>query len=492
MKRGKQNLKHNEPLSLLPISDEPNILLYEFNLWKHPIFFIDKKSEGQQKMIDLRFSSEAGEGYWRVSPSMDYGAGGPFEDLALIIINKLINEMPRPISNPINIGPLSKILALMGYEQSKGSLGGQPYKRLKLAIRRMASLTISTKYAFYDKDRGRHLSGADGVFHILDSCLFVGETDGDGSKSEANLIWLNATLLKSINRRYVGPIDLDFYQDLKPVSRALFKILQIVFFATKGLNTPANFRYSTICEKTTITRQKSLSLAKNVLNQAHTELTAKGYIKDHRWEIIKGEKGDWKILYWPGELANNFSALHIPAKGVHWLTNTDGETHRPHVKQLAIESPTLFDVIGSGVQLKEEIQDQHTHLDDKERLVIIQRCIDFYVTEFQKHHGNKPLIKKDRDHAIIRELITNGYTEKDIRSLLRLYLLETENDYVVSSGYTLPVFKAVLNTFVITLSKKRKAQQQKNKSPQIKPAADQKPWDEISKEDIKKAADGIF
>jgi hypothetical protein len=459
MTRLKRPSKKDETLSLLPTSYEPNILMYEFNLWRHPIFFIDRKSEGQQKMIDLRFTSQAGEGYWRVAPSMDYGAGGPFEDLALIIINKLINEMPRPISNPINIGPLSKILAMMGYEESKGSLGGWPYERLKLAIRRMASLTISTKYAFFDKDKGRHLSGADGVFHILDSCLFIGETDGEGNRAEANLIWLNATLLKSINRRYVGPIDLDFYQDLKPVSRALFKILQVVFFATKGLNTPANFRYSTICDKTTITRQKSLSLAKNVLNQAHDELTRKGYLKDHRWEVIKGEKGDWKILYWPGAMADKFSALHVPAKAIHWLTNTDGDTPQPAVKQLEMEaSPTLFDVIASGVQLKEEGkgQQQGEGAYDKEHREIIERSIEFYVTEFKKHHGNKPLIVKNRDHAIIRELITNGYSEKDIRALLRLFLLESENEFVAKSGYTLPVFKTVINTFVITLNMKRK------------------------------------
>lgn len=220
---------------------------------------------------------------------------------------------------------------------------------------------------------------------------------------------------------------------------------------------------------------------KNVLNQAHDELTKKGYIKDHRWDVIKGEKGDWKILYWPGALADKFSALHVPGKAIHWLANTDGDTPPPAVKQLEVKSsPSLFDIIGSGVQLKEEGKGQQVEgADYKEHQESIERSIEFYVTEFQKRYGNKPLIVKNRDHAIIRELITNGYSEKDIRSLLRLFLLETENEYVTKSGYTLPVFKTVINTFVITLNMKRKDQE----------AAEQKRRERQEFEEFKKAKD---
>ena len=315
--------KESSSPSLLPSDYYQNIILHEFNLLRHPVFFTSSKHEGKQKMIEFRFKNEYGEGYWIVSPSMADGAGGPFEDLALMILNKIITELPRPVTNPINIGPLSRILSLMDYEATKGSKGGWPYERLKTAIRRMASISIKSKFAFFDKEKGRYLDDSDGTFHILDACLFVGEVDDDGEKSESNLIWLNATLLKSVNRRYVGPIDLDFYSNLKPMARALFKVLQVVFFAIKGQAFPAVFRYSTLCDRTTLARQATLSRAKQLLAPAHEDLLSKGFLKSFQWEKIPGEKNDWKVKYWPGALADKYSSLHIPTKGIHFLSDTE-------------------------------------------------------------------------------------------------------------------------------------------------------------------------
>lgn len=474
----------------LPFSEEPNILLYEFNLWKHPLFFISKSAEGSNQVIDVRFKTDNGDGYWRVAPSVDYGAGGQFEDLTLIIINKIINEMPRPIENPINIGPLSRILQLMGYSNSEGSLGGKAYARLKLAIRRIASLTISSKYAFYDKERGRHLAGADGVFHIFDSCLFVGEETSDRIKAESNLIWLNNTLLKSLNRRYVGPIDLDFYQNLKPLSRAIFKMLQIVFFATKGTNLPAQFRYSTLCEKTTITRQKKLYIAKSVMNPAHQELMSTGYIERFEWIKIKGVKDDWKLYYWPGPRAHSYTALHIPVKGIHWLTDTQGEhPQKEPPQEIEQEMPTLFDMLGSGADIADP--DKKT-IDNETRELLISRCIDFYKDHFRQTHGNNPIIKQDKDRTLMGDLIDNGYSEQDICSLLTLYLADKDNEFIMQSGYSLPVFKSVLNTFVIRLSQRRKRARKASDEKDEDKKKPKDPWDGISKDDIQKATKGIF
>ena len=485
----KKTKKENGLTQLLPDETlQQNIIQYEFNLLNRPLFFVDKKSEGKMKEINIPIKTEAGVGHWIVSPTMKLGAGGPFEDMVLLILNKIINELPRPVSNPINIGSLRQILSLMDYGDDNGGWG---YTRVKTAIRRMVHLAISHKFSFYDKKLGKYMTDADGEFHILDQCLFIGEPMPAGGVSEHNLIWMSSTLLKSINSRYVGPVDLDFYNNLRPLSRALFKILQVVFFAMKGEGFFAQFCYSTICARTTIKRQTIMSLAQRKLEDAHEELRVKGFLKTYRWEKIKGEKKDWKIKYWPGPLADKYSALHVPTKGITFLTNTDGETV-PAVepKQLIHTTPSLFDAIYSEPPETVVPVEGDTDIATSDLLnTQTSTLINFYLTEFSKHYTNKPLIDNKRDFAIIRDLLQHGYVMRDLRSLLRLFLMEKTNDYISNSGYTIPVFKTVLNSLLVKLDAKRK-ERAANK-PLKKTDKTVGPWEEISKDDIKKARESI-
>jgi hypothetical protein len=274
-----------------------DITYHEMNILKMPLFHLDTKSTGKHGIITVRIKTKNGVGIWQVSSNIKYGLGGPFDDAVLMTLGKIISNMPKPVENPIDIGSLKNIARIMGYTDP----GGRGISKIKTSIKRFTSLLIESEFSFFDKSSKKYLDKIEGTFHLLDKAIFVNDVI-DSNESDRNLIWLNDTILKNINSGYICPVKLDLYFKLKNVSaRALIKILTESFYA--AIHYPVCYRYSTICERSTLKKRKHLSLAKQQLDLSHDELVKEGFLEKYGWDNIKGVKDDWYIRYWPGYLA---------------------------------------------------------------------------------------------------------------------------------------------------------------------------------------------
>lgn len=281
-----------------------DIIYFEQNMFRLPLFFVNKKDAGSQKVLYIPIKTKEGEGYWKVSPNVEFGAGGPFTDVVLAALNKIFSLKQKPLTNPIDIGSLRGIAKIIGLSDQ----GGFILEKIKTEIKRLSSLLIISKFTFFDKDKGRYLSEVDGVFHILDNAVFIGERLGD-SVSDRNMVWLSDKYLRSINAWYVSPVDIDFYLKLKNTERALFRVLAVRFFANRKNSSPVILKYSTICALTTLMQRSSLSLAKQQLDSSHASLVKRGYLLKYEWKSIPMTKEDWCLYYWPGPLAEKYISI---------------------------------------------------------------------------------------------------------------------------------------------------------------------------------------
>lgn len=427
------------PIEQLQISDDfsESIIWHEFNLFRMPLFFISKKDVGTDKILSIKLKSDHGEGYWKVSPNVELGAGGPFEDELLVALNKIFTERPKPLTNPIEIGPLSGIARIMNYN----GIGGITTNRIKLGIKRIASLLISSKYAFFDKESRRFLTDIDGVLHIINEAVFIGEKSSDGSVSDKNLIWINEKLLRSINSFYVTPLDIDFYMKMKDTEKALYKQLIIRFYANRKKKEPVFFKYTSICNLTTLKVKTSISAARQQLDPAHNLLLQKGFLSNFSWEKIKGNKKDWLIYYWPGPLAAKYINIFPSFASKKEINTIDYTT-----EELADAVPPVETPSSQGIS--EALFPSQSQKD-------VEKVADFYIKSFSGRFGEKPMLAVARDYPIIEDLLRQYSVEK-VCALLVLYLTTSNDAFITQSGYTLPVFKSVINKLIIELNKKIK------------------------------------
>lgn len=275
---------------------------HEFNLLKFPIFVLDRHIAGKPGIININIQTkDGGIGKWQVSSNVEYGLGGPFDDAVFMALNKILSNIPKPIQNPIDIGSLRGIARMIGIEKP----GKAVFTAIRRSLHRLNSLLIKSELTYFDKLKGRKLNEAEGSFHLVEKVCFTNQITSNNQLSEKNHIWFSDNFLNNINNGYVCPIDLGFYFNLKTdTARALFKLFIESFYAVRGKATAEiKFRYSTICERTTLKKRVHLSLAEQQLNPAHEELLSKGFFKSYCWSNINGEKHDWYLSYVPG--ANN-------------------------------------------------------------------------------------------------------------------------------------------------------------------------------------------
>ncbi|RMD59481.1 MAG: hypothetical protein D6828_01410, partial [Nitrospirae bacterium] len=304
----------------------------EANLFRMPLFVFDKHMVGKNISLKYLWEKDGKKCLWQVSPNVEYGLGGAFDDAVLMAIWKIISDMKKPVENPINIGSLRNIARIMGYKKPSG----KEFLKIKTSLYRLASLTLITAYSFFSKEKGRYLEIKEGIFHLIDKVYLSTEDKNREGNIEENLIWLNHEVLSNINEHYVRPIDLDFYFSLKHnITRGLFKILSESTFASTSSDNSVRYKYSTICSRLVIRQWKNLSRAKQQLDPAHRELVAKRFLASFRWDGIKNTKNDWYIQYIPekgGEIK-----IITPPKAIE--SDTADKTEKQlEVKPKAIEA----------------------------------------------------------------------------------------------------------------------------------------------------------
>src|SRR5207302_853036 len=81
--------------------------------------------------------------------------------------------------------------------------------------------------------------------HVFDRAVSVGKELEDGTIADANYVWLSSWQLDNINQKFLLPIDLETYRELKNhISKALIPLLQIWLYASKKQPTAGRSRSS--------------------------------------------------------------------------------------------------------------------------------------------------------------------------------------------------------------------------------------------------------
>ena len=287
---------------LIPAENTVEIVRAEVNLLNFP-FFILEDTKKKYTTLELRATinrdGKRVEVLWRVLGHPDLGGiPGAFDKKLFNAILEIIEELPKPIQNPIPLGSIYSLCKRMGI-----SPHGENPKRVRESLQRMSNTTIISENTFYSKEKKGWISD---TFHIFDRIVWEGKKLDDGTIAEENYLFLGTNFLDNINARYLRPLDNGYYKSLNSsIAMRLYEILGPIFYKLIKTKTGkyAEFRYSTLCMKIPMKRQKYLSKAQQILSEPHRELTEKGYIKTPLWVEIKGKKDDWLIRYPIGEKA---------------------------------------------------------------------------------------------------------------------------------------------------------------------------------------------
>jgi len=235
---------------------------------------------------------------WKVLAQPEFGYPNHFDKRVHKAVERIIEELPAPIQNPIPIGSFYNLCQKMGVTK-----GGKTYKSIRLALIKLRATTIQSKGAFYSKNDEKYIED---VFGVYDRVIFTGERLENGEIADDNYIYLNSWYLDNINANYVKPIDWDYYISLKtPLAQRLYELLGVKFYGVMMKKAKKlSYKYSTLCELLPAVRQKYLSKAKTVLDPAHEKLKETGFLGDYDWdETSPKTKGDWLITYTVGERA---------------------------------------------------------------------------------------------------------------------------------------------------------------------------------------------
>ncbi|MBC7320089.1 replication initiator protein A [bacterium] len=277
----------------------PDKIRSEVNFLIYPIFKLEKKRE--DGVIEVRIAVEREnqrlELFWGVYPHQYYGIPGPFDKRVFDAIQEIIEELPRPIQNPIPIGSFYSLCKRMGIDET----AGKNYEMIEKSLKRLTGILIDSKETFYDKGKRKWIEE---IFHLFDKVVFAGEEFEDGTIADTNYIYLNSKYLDNINNGYVKPIDYKFYRELNSnISRRLYELLGVKFYPIFQRNIDIKFiryLYDTLCELIPMKKQKYLSYIKRQLEDAISELKEKGFIEKCE---IKEENDRFYLYFYPGPKA---------------------------------------------------------------------------------------------------------------------------------------------------------------------------------------------
>ena len=202
--------------------------------------------------------------------------------LQQIITNILHSE--GKVTNPIRFKS-SELLRLL----NSSTKAGKNYKAISEWLDVMSATTIISDGAVYVAGQKRF---ARDRFRVFDRALSFGKEMEDGTVADANYIWLSAWQLENINSKFLVPIDLETYRELKNhISKAArVPLLQVWLYASSKKAESFEKRYTLICARfspfrcTGRRRPRILRQFKPSLD----ELTHHGYLET--WRIRKNQR----------------------------------------------------------------------------------------------------------------------------------------------------------------------------------------------------------
>src|SRR5215210_6694772 len=136
---------------------DQQLVRVESNLEEYPLFAVKARNRTENQLIfERRRQGEDGTELvqrWEVEPPAKLGMPGPFDQdvyLAVLQILEMRGGMPRNGQLDFSLYELREILGW--------STSGNTYEKIRRSLRRIASTTLTSENAFYNKAAERFLS----------------------------------------------------------------------------------------------------------------------------------------------------------------------------------------------------------------------------------------------------------------------------------------------------------------------------------------------
>jgi hypothetical protein len=236
---------------------------------------------------------------WEVSTSAHYGPPGPLAyKLDTLVINRLLDALPRPVPCVLKVGSLRQVAPQLGLNTS-----GRQQEHLKSAFHQNASAYIVTKLRYRDRDgRQRRLEAGFTRYSVV----FQGERLPNGTPADAVYLVLSEPYREILNHAPVRPLDYAYLQALTPMAQRFYELLSYHLFATLTHHRPqATLRYGEYCLLATQQRYATYEQVKKQMYKVHRPHLAAGYMTQVRSTATTDADGqpDWLLHYTPGPKA---------------------------------------------------------------------------------------------------------------------------------------------------------------------------------------------
>ena len=286
----------------VPIDTEfspPNPIRVETALSRFPVHRLAKHGD---IAINITEKDEHGELSikWEVDYSRNHGQPGPLAyKLDTLIINRRIEEAPRPITRIIRLGSLRDICRELGLSE------GETINSIRKAFRQNAFAGITAKIRYRQNDGTERTLEADFTrYHVV----FTGEELPDGRKADAVYIILSDLYMQVINGAMTRPLDYDYLKRLPPAAQRFYELLSYRMYATIKNDRPrAKMLYSEFCTYAPLVRQYDRNVVQPQMVRIHAPHRKSGYIDRVDYEPTVDADGhpDWIMLYVPGPKARS-------------------------------------------------------------------------------------------------------------------------------------------------------------------------------------------
>jgi hypothetical protein len=256
-----------ETEDLLPL----NAVRVETVLSRFPVHRLSKRGQIQ---IDINERSEAGElkTRWEVSYNTKYGQPGALAyKVDTLIVNRRIDEAPRPVPEILRLGSLKELGDELGLADS-----GKNRNDIKRALHQNAGAYVTAK---------RSYKGADGVERTAEisdtryGIVFTGEKFPDGRRADAVYLMLHRAYREIINTAPIRPLDYDYLRDLSPGAQRFYELVSFqVYAALKNGRPRAKLLYSFYCARAPQARYYDYDHVKKQMYKVHAPHRKSDYI----------------------------------------------------------------------------------------------------------------------------------------------------------------------------------------------------------------------
>ena|GEM_PF-1765212 len=270
-------------ISLTP----PNFIRAEANFLRFPLFALHTKGlrnldgieckgaitrNGQRQTFVLRATRNAASYY-----------PGPLARAAHLAFLSIATERGFPLQNPI-IWTWRDLCRRMQIANS-----GTIVRKLKVAIKSTARLSIETQQALYSKPDASAICTNEQELHLYDQVEFRGGKLEDGTVSDQNRLWFSDWFLTNLNALFTAPLDYTLWLSLNEhstIASRLYEILTLYFYRTS----PVRINYATLAQFLPVAPERYQSQAIQQLDPAFQLLMKAGVINNVNWTTGKNEQ----------------------------------------------------------------------------------------------------------------------------------------------------------------------------------------------------------